>query len=715
MAETIERASGALVRTVGECTLRVETLADGLLRIQAWQGAAPPPSALLRYGFFRHDFEPPAEPLLTAAADAAGRLTFSGPSGETLLAETTPLTTSPRPRVRFALPAEMGLFGLGDQTRERLDQRGTRPVLWVRNVSGYIPIPFLWTSGGYGIVVNTTRRLIFDLGQSNPSEFGFEAAGGSLDYYLLYGPTPREILARYTALTGRPPLWPKWALGLTFVCRTQADSREFLDDCYTFRREGIPCDAISLEPGWMAKDYDFSVTKEWHPEKFVVPSYARRGPTNFLDAARRMGYKPGLWLCNDYDLSYEEERRLAGDSPVEEDNEAVAQGFEDDPHFALKGRRLDTITRPDEPWFKHLGEFVEQGVDWFKQDGANQVLDHPDRLYGNGMRDDEMHNLYPLLYSKQMYEGFREQTGRRPWTFTPAGWAGLQRWTATWTGDTGGGELPLAACLNLSLSGHGMSTPDMEVNTPEGIHFGFLLPWSQLNSWNYYRHPWYQGDFLCDMVRDYARLRYRLLPYLYAGAWEAAQTGYPLLRAMPLEYPDQPEARARRTQYLLGPSLLVGAFTRELWVPEGGWYNFWSDEAVTGGGVVTPTIPADRGGPLLVRAGAILPMGPAIDYVGQRPEDELTLHLYAGGASELLLYEDDGVSFAHESGASRLTRIRWQDDQGQATLTMEAAAGSFAGAPKDRRLELVLHAGGEPRQVDLGRRPVAEAITHAFR
>ncbi len=692
-------------------TLRVEHLAPGLLRIRRYPGAEPPETPLLRYGFCREDW--PARPpeisvgaATVTSSDGLCQVT-SGSDGRVevrvgervLLHE---LLGDCAFRARFALADETRFFGLGDQTRERLEHRGTRGVLWCRNVSGYVPVPFFWTNTGFGLLANTTRALRFDLGATSSDWFGFEADGGSLDYYVLYGPTPREIMARYTDLTGRPPLPPKWSLGLFFICRTQADAKELTDDCLNFRREGIPCDAIGLEPGWMARNYDFSLDKDWHPERFPVPTWARHGRHNFFPAIQRLGFKPGLWLCCDYDLSYEEERQAAARAVATGDAPAAAGGFEQDEHLT-HARRMDTLTRPDEPWYRHLTDFVDQGAHWFKQDGANQVLDHPDRLYGNGMHDDEMHNLYPLLYSKQMYQGFKEHTGRRPFTFTVGGWAGLQRWTSTWTGDTGGEEGPLGACLNLSLTGHGMTTPDMEVTTKEGIHFGFLLPWSQLNSWTYWRHPWLLGEPLTGIFREYAQLRYRLLPYLYTCAWQAAQTGYPMLRAMPLEYPNEPATYGLLRQYLLGPSLLVGSFTDEVWLPEGEWVNHWTDEVHTGPGVCRPTCPADRGGPLLVRAGAVLVMGPPMDYVGQRPDDEWTIHVYAGGTSAIIVYEDDGLTFGHEDGAYRTTQITQTTGANQVTVTIEPAAGSFAGAATERETTIVVHAAGGAHTLACGR------------
>jgi len=710
-----------LVVQRGEVALRVNFLTPGIVRVRKHEGAEPPASPMIRYGFFKDEWPEvgvevarsgegitATSDLLAVRFDEDERLMIADAEGEELLREAEPGMPGPQPgfRVRFALAPEARFVGLGDQTRERIDQRGTKGDLWICNVTSYVPIPLVISTEGFGLLFNTTRRLFFDLGASSDEWFGFEAEQECLDYYVIYGPTPAEVIGRYTELTGRPMLPPRWAMGLWFISRTQADAREFMDDCLSFRREGIPCDAISLEPGWMSRNYDFSVDKEWHPERFPIPSYDRVRYT-FFAAAQRMGFKPGLWLCCDYDLSYEEERRLAaaGESGEEQSEAAqakaaFAEGHEVDEHL-IHARRMDPWTRPEEPWFEHLKKFVDEGAHWFKQDGSNQVLDHPDRLWGNGMLDAEMHNLYPLLYSRQMYLGFREHTGRRTFPFTPAGWAGLQRWTGTWTGDTGGGEGPLVACLNLSLSGHGLSTCDMEIASAEGIHFGFLLAWAQLDSWNYWRHPWYQGERLQAIFTEYARLRYRLLPYLYSCAWEAHATGVPMLRAMPLAYPDDAEAYDCLRQYLLGPALLVGAFTEEVYLPEGEWYNFWTGERVTGGGWVEPTVPENRGGPLLAPAGAIVPMGPEMDYVGQRPDDELTVHVFAGAPGSFLLYEDDGTSFEFEDGACRTQEITQEPTDDGLRVVVGEAQGAFEGAVHTRRTEFVIHGMQRPSAVEV--------------
>ncbi len=678
-------------RTDGDATMRVEFLQPGIVRIRQFTGPEPPMPSLLRYGFFERAWpEIPvaatgsgaASELLSVSVDDAGCLTIADAEGTVLLTETEPALPGPTPgfRMRFGLSPDARLVGLGDQNRERIEHRGMSGDLWVRNVDSYIPIPLLISSEGYGLLINTTRRIYYDLGATSEEWFGFEAEDESVDWYFIHGPSPAEVLDRYTQITGRPMMPPKYALGLWFICRTQADAHEFTSDCLNFRREGIPCDCIGLEPGWMDQIYDYSIDKKWSTERFPVPSYNRFRHT-FFATAQRMGFKPGLWLCMDYDLSWEEERRLAPEVLEAEESERAgfSLGHEVDEH--LRGKRyFDQLTRPDVPWFEHLSEFVDEGAHWFKQDGSNQILEHPDRLWGNGMSDAEMHNLYPMLYSRQMLQGYREHTDRRTFVFTCSGWAGLQALTGTWTGDTGGEEGPLVACLNLSLSGHGMNTCDMEVTTPEGIHFGMLLPWAQLNSWNYWRHPWLQGERLRGIFAFYARLRYQMLPYIYSAAWTAHESGLPMMRAMPLEWPDSAAAYECLRQYLLGPNLLVASFTDELWLPPGQWYNFWTGERIEGDCWVTPEVPDGRGGPLMARAGGILPMGPEMDFVGQRPDDELDMHVWAGPASDFTLYEDDGITHEFENGAHRTTQIAQEPIQGGIRVIVSAPEGDFAGA-----------------------------------
>lgn len=551
-------------------------------------------------------------------------------------------------------------FGLGDQTRERIEHSGSSADMWVKNVVSYMPIPFLMSSRGYGIFVNTTYRHYWDIGKKYSDKLRIIIPEGNLDIYFFVGNDLKEILELYTTITGRPCLPPEWSFGLWFICRMQADVFEVMSDALNFRDRKIPCDVIGLEPGWMEKFYDYSTEKTWHPERFPIPSYAPNGPHTFISALKRMGYKLELWLCNDYDLSYEAERRIGNDiTKKEEKNVFYEDDKEKDVHFT-EPVKMDKITKPDQPWFEHLKKFIEQGVDFFKQDGALQVCEHPDRKWANGMDDKEMHNLYPLLYSQQMYEGFKEYTGRRPCCFTPCGWAGLQRYTGTWTGDTGGGPKTLVACLNLALSGHSLVTCDMEVTTEEGIHYGFLLPWAQINSWNYFRHPWLLGDRLFKILSEYAQLRSRLVPYIYTYAYLSHISGIPIMRPLVLEYPEDDKAPYILNEYFLGRELLVTAFSKDIYLPSGKWCDFWTGKIYEGPLSFSYEVPEGKGGGLFIRENSIVPLGPLRQYVEQETDEGFTLHIFIeqGNKAEFNLYKDDGITFEYQKGKFNIYKIQ---------------------------------------------------------
>ena len=695
--------SGIVAEFDGGGVLQLTACTDQIIRVRLASSGQLSEGGLERYGFIRTDW-PPVDAEITSSArqctlktprvtvtitKSGPRLRFSA-GGSTLLTELEPAWSDATGfGARFALPADEQFTGFGDQTRDRVQHRGHRARMWGRNVNSYCPIPFFMSSKGYGLFVNSTWRHVFDMGATSDDWFGFAGQAGQLDYFFIHGPDSDAILDGYTQITGRPYVPPLWSFGLWYICHTHADARAMLDECLMFRDRGIPCDVVGLEPGWMKTNYDFSVDKSWHPERFSIPPYCPNGPHNFLNAARRMGFKPMLWLCCDYDLSIDEERRLAADKGVppqaeETLSEQIVGAFEEDEHLWSE-RRMDSQTKPDEAWFDHLKKFVDQGVELFKQDGANQVLDHPDRKWANGMDDEEMHNLYPLLYSRQMYLGFKEHTGRRPTPFTPSGFAGMQRWTGTWAGDTGGGPKPLVSMLNLSLSGHGLVTCDMEVTTKEGIHFGFLQPWAQLNNWNYWRQPWYQGEEIEQVFREYCALRYRLLPYLYSMAHIAHRTGMPILRAMPLMYPDDEACANLLTQYMLGDSLLVSAYTEDVHLPEGRWYDYWTGEMHAGPCELRYTPPAMRGGGLFMKAGSIIPVTDEAPCVPEGPWPSVHFQVAPGGDAESLLIEDDGITHAYEHGQVWQTRVSWSEGEGRYVCRIEPPDGATPGVPEQRR------------------------------
>ena len=685
--------------------LRLDVLAPHLVRVRLSHDGRFPQTPLIRYGFINDNWpSTKVDAVETAArltlrttclsvtADTeSGRLRFEDAAGKLLLDECAQATAHPTKgfAARFAAQPGEKFLGLGDQTRDRIEHRGHTATMCVRNVASYIPVAFFMSTRGYGLCVNTTFEHAFDMCEESPDEFGIHGDRGRLDYYFIYGPTMPELLDAYTDLTGKPPLPPLFSFGLWFLCRTQANDREAVDDCYNFRREQMPCDLVQLEPGWMDTIYDFAVSRYWSKERFPMADYMAKGPHNFIAAMKRMGFKLGLWECNDYDLSFEEERRLQA-AAKHGDFEPDVVGYEVDEHLAGQVWQ-DRLTKPGESWFEHHKKFIDQGVVYFKQDGSKQVLEHPDRLYGNGMTDAEMHNLYPLIYSKQMHLGYREHTGKRALGFTAGGFTGLQRYTGTWTGDTGGGPEPLVAMLNLGLSGHTFVTCDMEVTTKEGIHCGFLQPWAQVNSWNYFRHPWLLGDELKPVFRFYDDLRYRLIPYVYSYAHVSRLTGMPIMRALPLEFPDDDKGYGILHEYMFGRELLVTAFEADVHLPEGTWIDYWTGEQYVGPRDFTYAPPSNRGGGLFVRAGSIIPMWPLMQYVGQKPVDDVTLDVYPGRDATFTLYEDDGTTYDYEKGAVATTRLALSQGEGGMRVSIATREGHYAAMPDRPSFLLKVH------------------------
>ena len=684
--------------------LRVDVLSPKLFRLRYQRREPWCESGMNRYGILKGDYPEPyfssdgkgnistSACHLEVAPD--GSFSFSHGAGQGTSVPVTPRLDEGY-SISFKLAEDERVYGLGDCNRENIMRRGEAYSIWVKNVTGYIPVPMALSSCGWGIMVNTTWRNGVDVGKAHHDLMTFSAPKSNLDFYLFAGDSLASLLDVYTELTGRPKLLPVWGYALTYVCHEKATAFDMMNDAMTFRREQIPCDLIGLEPGWMEKNYDKTTEKKWHPERFEVPWWAPVSPNTFLSALKRKGFKLSLWLCCDYDLMQYEEELLSGKAPLVKTTVEVIDDndddFEKDQH--LNSKKADESSdapvneKLPEPWFEHLKKFVDQGAAAFKLDGAWQVIEHPNRIYANGMDDEQAHNLYPLIYDKQMATGFEAHAKRRAMVYSAGGYAGIQQYVASWAGDTGGGPKPLASMLNLAFSGHSNHSCDMDVMSRQGIHFGFLQTWAQLNNWAYWRQPWYLEDEDCDIYRDYARLRYRLLPYIYSTAWTASQTGMPVMRPMPLVFND---ARwdGVKDEYMLGDGLLVTAFADELKLPEGEWLDYWTGKRLTGPAVLPADYPENRGGCLLLKAGAIIPTWPVRPFVGNGCSEEIgVIANPSNQESSFVLYEDEGNTLDYREGQFCTTTMTCREG----SLEIGAVQGCFPQMPQSRTISLELH------------------------
>jgi alpha-glucosidase (family GH31 glycosyl hydrolase) len=587
-------------------------------------------------------------------------------------------------------------IGFGDIERKKFLLNGKADSLWIRNQVSYVPVPFFMSSNGYGILFNTTRRLFFDFGAKEAGVNSFSVEKDFLDIYIITGNNFLEIIEKYCDLTGRPALPPRFTFGLWMTVNSEIRSHELLQLALQFRNEEIPCDLLALEPLWMETLYDETVDKKWDQERFPYYPWADKSPSTFIGNLKSMGYHFGLWMCSNYDHTWEEERKISGNTLDVKANDSdflSAENMElveQDDHFGHQPMLMDKVTVPEEPFFEHLKKFVDQGVDYFKQDGYAQINLHTDRLHGNGLHDDVMHNIHYQIYTRQMLEGFENHTGRRGFTLAVSGWAGFQKFSGTWTGDTGGGAETMVAMLQCSLFGHSFSTCDIDVDDICSIHMGFLLPWSQINSWAYYKYPIYRKKELRRIFQEYSNLRMKFLPYIYTQAWKASSKSMPMMRPMFLDYPDREEAFNITTQYFLGDSLLVSSFSSDVVLPEGRWFDLWTGKIHEGKWISeTVDIPADRGGHLFLKEGGIVPRGPVMQHVDEVTLTEVHWLVYPSGSTvHGELYLDDGYSFDYKKDDFAVFTLSSEQQEGSFRLTI-SQDGSYKHSVTSHNIEII--------------------------
>lgn len=578
-------------------------------------------------------------------------------------------------------------YGGGSTSRDHIQHRGEFLRMWTTYQQTEIPMPFMMSSRGWGVYNNSTRKSFFDIGNQQKSKFNIINTFDEADFYLMMGKDMPAILNEYTLVTGRTYVLPKWAYGLCFGPNMREEQFDILNDAVRFRQFDVPCDVFWLEPQWMEKRYDFSTKKKWNYDRFSPEPYWLQDqyPKTmhnrlFIGKLRSMGFHLGLWLCEEYDLSIQEEDIIA--------------------------ERTGGKLSGQEHWMDHLTVFMDQGVEGFKLDPARTIDNHTNWEYYNGRTDKEMHNLNQVLLPKQMRELGRKYNGKRTWHHYCGGWSGTQHWTASTSGDNGGGKTALYDQLNLGMSGFLNTSCDV-MSVPrelemQGLHFGLFLPWVQINSWFSMMHPFYYAKEEQDIYRFYVKLRYSLAPYIYSMALEAAQNGMPIVRSMPLCFPDDRNCDDMTYQYMFGDNFCVGIFTNEIYLPKGTWTDAWSGEKIVSKGeTFTREYPSNRAGLLFIREGAIIPTQPDVEYLGARPFDRVILKVYPHGDSAYTMLDDDGESYEYENGGVASTLFESHERDGGVEVVVNPVQGSFKGMPSEREYSFRIQRDSRPASVSL--------------
>jgi alpha-glucosidase len=328
-------------------------------------------------------------------------------------------------------------------------------------------------------------------------------------------------------------------------------------------------------------------------------------------------------------------------------------------------------------------------------------------------------NVFALLMARATREGLeRLQPDRRPYIITRAGYAGYQRYTTMWTGDNTATWEALSLSIpmfeTLGLSGVSFVGADIGgfIGRSDGelltrwYQVGFLAPFcrnhKEVNGYD--GEPWRFGKYYEDIIRKYLKLRYRLLPFLYTELEESARTGVPLFRPLLLNYQQDANTLNIDDQFMIGSDLLVAPIVRRdltsrmVYLPQGTWVDYWTGKRINGGSMIRVEAPLETV-PMFVRAGAIIPMGPEMNYVGEKPSDPITFAIYPddSGEAATALYEDDGVSPSYKQGVSRRTRVTASRSAGVVQVNIDAPEGSYN--PGRRSFIFIIKQSPTPRSV----------------
>ncbi len=659
------------------------------------------------------------------------RISFYTPEGELINQDQSSAYTGEAPVCTKQLQPGEHFFGFGERM-DFVDQLGKKLTLDVGRgtaanheqgaynmlESNYSPVPFFMSTRGYGIFLHNANPSTWDMANSSPNRYSFLATGGELDYYFIYGPSFKNILRNYTSLTGTSPLLPRVAMGLQVGTYSGGTwGHENITSQYyvvalarKFRELGIPVDILHLDSTWriFGKINGKGGTSfEWRQPGFPNPkamfdslyalNYQMVGLhirpridngdiNNYLDRAKALG------------LTYPENGK-PGDFPNFFDQKAV-----------------------DWWWSNCLEPLADMGCMFVKTDEGsafgrvgNELVD---KIGPQGKEIARLHNLFPIAYAKAPFLKFQEKNQMRGLEHTREGFAGIQRYPFIFAGDWPSlwqyFKPVIRAGLNIGLSGvpawgHCMGGFE-QVADPElyvrWCQFGMFSPIAHLFGMEHpnYKEPWSYGAEAQRIFTKYDKLRYRLIPYLYSVYYQSYLSGSPVIQAMVFNYPQDVNTYNIDDQYFFGDLMMVcpvttkGAKSRTVYLPEGQWIDYWTGEKFEGKKSILTLTPLDKL-PIYIKAGAIIPMQPDMQYFGEKPIDPVTLDIYPSQKSSYKLYEDDGKSLNYQNGDFAQTEIKCSETNQTVTIELLSSEGKFKVA--DRNYTLTVHLDKMPESVTL--------------
>ena len=628
----------------------------------------------------------------------------------------------------FETASDEGIYGLGQHQRGAWNYSGGSVRLAQANTD--VGIPVITSSKGYMLLWDNPAVTTISssaAGDTNASKKVLRWSsewGKAIDYYFCYGDgTIDTAMKAYRHLTGDAPLMPKWELGFWQCKERYASQDELLGVAKKLRELKVPVDGIIQD--WQ---YWPPGTNTWGSHLFDPARYP--DPAGMFKELHAMNYHTLISVWAKFDLGSDNSKELnaVGGMFPQVTSYAFPPGHGQwyDP-FSVAGRQTY--------WKQMRDQLFSKGVDgWWLDAPEPEIGGMGFRKYITHMGPGyEVYNAYPLMHSTGIYQGQRAATDqKRVVILTRSAYAGQQRNSAiTWSGDIQGtwevlkNQIP--AGLNFSLSG----IPYW--NTDTGGFFGnrsagngdpanpkyqeLFSRWFQFSAFcpmfrvhgSYGLQPgkefWRFDEKTQGTLRTYLDLRYRLLPYLYSAAWQVTSEGSTFMRPLVVDFPKDPQVVGIGDQYLFGPAIMVcpvtqsNVTTRAVYLPASSapWYNFWTGETLPAGQRVEAAAPVETL-PLFVRPGAIIPMGPFIQYSSEKPADPIELRIYRGADGQFTLYEDEGDNYDYEKGKYTTIPISWNEEK--RTLEIGKRSGEFPGVLKERTFNVVWvsynHGAGVP-------------------
>ena len=558
------------------------------------------------------------------------------------------------------------VYGMGERFTA-FTKNGQSVDIWnedggTSTYQSYKNIPFYLTNRGYGVFVNHPEKVSFEVGTEQVSKVEFSVPGESMEYFLINGPTMKEVLERYTSLTGKPSLPPQWTFGLWLSTSftTNYDEKTVMSFIDGMEERGIPLQVFHFDCFWM---------KDFHWSDFVWDSRVFPDPKGMLSRIKEKGLKVCVWI-NSY---------------IAQESCLFAEGMEKGYFVKRKngdvwqwdmwqpGMALVDFTNPAAcKWFQEkLEVLLDMGVDCFKTDFGERIPTE-DVVYYDGSDPVKMHNYYTYLYNKTVYELLQRKRGKDDAVlFARSATAGGQKFPVHWGGDCWSNYEAMAESmrggLSLTMSGFGYWSHDIggfeDTSTPDVYKrwaaFGLLSTHSRFHGSTSYRVPWAYDDEAVDVVRFFTKLKLSLTPYLYSSAVRTSRTGVPMMRSMVLEFENDPVCQYLDRQYMLGDSLLVAPIFNDrgeayYYLPEGTWTNYLTGETVEGG-VWRKEHHDYMSIPLWARENTILPVNYGLKHAADSYKEGLELKVIGlKDQAETTVYEDQKeilqVSVAKDGG-----------------------------------------------------------------